>query len=162
MSKLVIRHCLSEANNYENYGTPAFGNPEAPLTPRGREQATDLGRLLVVKYGIELNTEPVAVSMLRRTQETAIVAGFRHLSLYPELNEEKGGLTDEEVRAALLARYSPPATVDAVRKIIEDPPKEDVIIMHAYLIAAMGDVLGLYTDERFTPRFGEVREFPIG
>ncbi|HTE58138.1 MAG TPA: histidine phosphatase family protein [Verrucomicrobiae bacterium] len=75
MSILVARHGLSEANNRDNYGTPAFGNPEAPLMPQGREQATELGEKLTSEYGFDLASEPVAVSMMRRTQDTAITAG---------------------------------------------------------------------------------------
>jgi hypothetical protein len=161
MSKLVIRHEFSDANNRDLYGTPAFGNPNASLDPRGVENAIELGKILVVQYGIDVDNEPVAVSSMLRTQETAIYAGFRNLVIYPELNEEKGGLSDEEIREALHARQSPEATIQAVRRIIESPPTEQVIIMHAYLIATLGSELGLYTNARFTPRFGEIREFPI-
>ncbi|HUD06867.1 MAG TPA: phosphoglycerate mutase family protein [Candidatus Saccharimonadales bacterium] len=163
MSKLVARHGLSEANNYENYGTPAFGNTEAPLMPKGREQSSELGGLLAVRFGIDVATEPVAVTMMRRTQETAIIAGFRRLSIYPELNEEKGGLSDEQVREALAARRPPEATINAAKSIIEKPPIEKIWITHAFLIAAICQELGVYTDEseRFTPRFCEVRELPL-
>jgi broad specificity phosphatase PhoE len=113
MSKLVVRHGLSEANNRENYGTPAFGNPDAPLMPLGREQAAAKGELLIAEYGMQIPEQSVAVSMMRRSQETAIVAGFRKLCLYPELNEEKGGLDDTDVRNALLTRRPPEATIKA-------------------------------------------------
>jgi broad specificity phosphatase PhoE len=161
MSKLVARHGLSNANNSELYGTPAFGSPEASLMPKGREQAVELGRILAVRYGIDVATEPVAVTMMRRTQETALVAGFRKLRIYPELNEEKGGLTDSEVREALATRRPPQATVDAARVIIENPPSEEVWITHAFLIATICQELGIYTDQRFTPKFCEIREIPL-
>jgi len=161
MSKLVARHGLSDANNRELYGTPAFGNPEAPLMPKGREQAMELGRLLTVRFGIQVATEPVAVTMMRRTQETAVVAGFRKLSIYPELNEEKGGLSDEEVQEALASRRPPEATINAARAVIENPPVETVWITHAFLIAAICQELGVYNNDRFTPRFCEVRELPL-
>ena len=161
MSILVIRHGLSEANNRENYGTPAFGSPEASLMPAGREQASALGELLVADFGIRLANEPVAVSMMRRTQETAIVAGFRKLHLYPELNEEKGNMTDAETKTALQTRRPPEATVLAARKLIEQPPAEQVWVAHALLIATICQELGIYQAERFTPRFCEVRELPL-
>lgn len=162
MPVIVIRHGLSEANNRENYGTPAFGNPEASLMPKGREQAAALGERLIEVYNLDLSSEPVAVSMLRRTQETAIVAGFRWLHLYPELNEEKGGLSDPEVRAALQTRQPPEATIQAARHLIEHPPQEKVWITHALLIAALCRELGVYQDARFTPIFCEERILPIG
>lgn len=161
MSILVIRHGLSEANNRENYGTPAFGNPEASLMPAGREQASVLGELLVSDFGIELESEPVAVSMMRRTQETAIVAGFIKLHLYSELNEEKGNMTDAETRTALQARRPPAATIAAAKQLIECPPEEKIWVTHALLIATICQELGVYQDERFTPKFCEVRELPL-
>lgn len=161
MSVLVARHGLSEANNRKNYGTPAFGNPEAGLMPKGRRQASELGGILAVKYGIELASEPVAVSMMRRTHETAIAAGFRKLSLYPELNEEKGGLPDAEIVHALETRRPPAATIAAARNIIENPPAEKVWIAHALLIATICQELGVYQNERFTPKFCELRELPL-
>jgi phosphohistidine phosphatase SixA len=161
MTKLVIRHEFSDANNRELYGSPAFDNPNAALDPRGVENAVKIGDTLLFQYDINTATEPVAVSSMLRTQETAIYAGFKNLVIYPELNEEKGGLSDEEISEALHARRSPEATIQAVRRIIETPPAERVIIMHAYLIATLGNELGLYSDVRFTPKFGEIREFPI-
>jgi len=161
MSKLIARHGLSEANNRNNYGTPAFGNPEAPLMPQGREQAAELGRLLVIEHGIDINNETVAVSMMRRSQETAIVADFRWLHIYPELNEEKGGMTDDETRESLLSKRPPEATIKAARFLIENPPKEKVWVAHALLIATICQELGVYTNERFVPRFAELRELPI-
>ena len=43
MSKLVARHSLSEANNYNNYGKPAFGHADAPLMPEGFRIAQTMG-----------------------------------------------------------------------------------------------------------------------
>lgn len=161
MSILIIRHGLSEANNRENYGTPAFGNPEAPLMPAGREQASALGELLVRDFSIELAEEPVAVSMMRRTQETAIVAGFRKLHLYPELNEEKGNMTDAETKTALQIRRPPEATITAAKLLIKHPPVEKIWVTHALLIATICQELGIYQAERFTPKFCEVRKLPL-
>ncbi len=161
MKRLIIRHGLSEANNHENYGTPAFGNPDAPLMPKGRDQAGILGIQLADTYGIDLNNEFTAVSMMRRSQETAIVAGFRKLSLYPGLNEEKGGMSDEETKAALLTRRPPEATIVAARLLIEHPPDEMVWVTHALLIATMCQELGVYENDRFTPKFCEIRELDI-
>jgi hypothetical protein len=161
MSVIVIRHGLSEANNRENYGTPAFGNPEAALMPIGREQAAEMGRKLVAEYSIKIASEPVAVSMMRRTQETAIVAGFRKLSLYPELNEEKGGLSDVAIVEALRTRRPPEAARKAARFLLEHPPQEKIWVTHGLLIATLCQELDMYKNERFTPRFCEIRELPI-
>ena len=161
MKRLVIRHGLSEANNRENYGTPAFGNSEAPLMPKGRDQATLLGANLETTYGVDLFYEPVAVSMMRRSQETAIVAGFRKLSLYPALNEEKSGMSDDETRVALETKNPPDATRIAARLLIEHPPEEMVWVTHALLIATLCQELDVYVGDRYTPKFCEIRELDI-
>lgn len=161
MSILIVRHGLSEANNRENYGTPAFGNPDAALMPAGREQASALGELLFKDFGLQLADEPVAVSMMRRTQETAIVAGFRKLHLYSELNEEKANMTNSETRTTLLTRRPPKATIAAARIIIEQPPIERIWITHGLLIATICQELGVYQDKRFIPKFCEIRELPL-
>ncbi|CAN5611368.1 hypothetical protein BH23PAT2_BH23PAT2_06480 [soil metagenome] len=161
MSVLVMRHGLSEANNRENYGTPVFGNPEASLMLEGRQQAIALGGKLATEFSIELAVVPVAVSMMRRTQETAIVAGFRKLSIYPELNEEKGDMSDADTVIALKTRCPPEATKIAARYLIKHPPQEKLWITHALLIATICQELEVYENERFTPRFCEVRELPL-
>lgn len=161
MPILVARHGFSAANDRNQYGRPAFDNPESPLMPQGRDQAAELGEKLANEYGLDVVTEPVAVSMMRRTQETAIVAGFRWLHLYPELNEEKGGSKDEDMRAVLHERRPPAATRKAAQYLIANPPKERVWVTHALLIATLCQELGVYQDARFTPRFCEIRELPL-
>lgn len=161
MRILAIRHQISEANNRENYGTPAFGNPDAPLMPQGREAAPEIGERLEREYGFVIADQVVATSMMRRTQETAIAAGFRWLHVYPELNEEKGGLPDNEIREALTARTPPEATVQAAHALIENPPQEPIWFAHGLLIATLCQELEVHQDQRFVPRFGEIRELPI-
>jgi len=161
MSVLVIRHGLSQANNRENYGTPAFDNPDAPLMPEGRRQAIALGARLATEFSIDIAAEPVAVSAMRRPQETAQAAGFKNLNIYPELNEEKGGLSDADIVAAIAARRPPEAARAAARFLIARPPQEKIWITHGLLIAALCQELGVYEETRFTPRFCEIRELPL-
>jgi len=161
MSIFVARHGFSAANDRNQYGTPAFGNPDASLMPQGRDQATELGERLASEYGFDVVAEPVGVSMMRRTQETAITAGFRILHLYPELDEEKGGMSDAETRLALSEQRPPEATIKAAQFLIENPPKERIWVTHALLIATICQQLGIYQEERFTPRFCEIRELPL-
>jgi broad specificity phosphatase PhoE len=161
MTKIVVRHGLSEANNRDNYGTPAFDNPESPLMPIGKDQAIKLGQELITIYGREIMSEPVAVSEMRRAEETALVAGFSNLTYYPELNEEKGGLSDSDVADAIRLRRPPEVTKEAARYLLEHPPKERVWITHGLLIATLCQELGEYTDQRFIPRFCEVRELQM-
>ena len=161
MTKLVLRHGLSEANNIKNYGTPAFGNPEAPLMPEGIEQSAHAGEVLRAEYGLDVTSEPVAVSFMRRSQQTAIAGGFRWFHLYSELNEEKGGASDSEIKVIILKRRPPQATRDAAQYLISNPPTERVWVTHALLIATLCQELGVYQDMRFTPKFCEIRELPL-
>ncbi len=161
MSILSIRHGLSEANNRDNYGTPAFGNPEASLMPAGVEQAVKLGKKLVSEFCIDPANEPVAVSAMRRSQETALAAGFKNLVIYEELNEEKGELSDIDVAKAIADRRPPEAAIVAARYLLQHPPQEKIWISHGLLIATLCQELDVYTDDRFTPKFCEVRELPV-
>ncbi len=161
MAKLIIRHGLSQANNHENFGTPAFGNPQAPLMEQGQQQARDMGQILSDWHGIVLDESVVAVSTLRRTYETAKCAGFERMRFYSELDEVDHGLDYPELRIALETAAPPPAAVTAARKLLEDPPKEDIWIAHALLIATVCRELGVYQEEKFIPRFCEIRELPI-
>lgn len=160
-SILIIRHELSEANNEENYGTPAFGAHDAPLMPKGRLRAPAIGQQLVSDYGVILNEEVVATSMMRRTQETAVAAGFRWLHLYECLNEEKGGLSNSEILHAISDRNPPTMTQQVVDAILHNPPAERIWFTHGLIIATLCQKLGVHQEKRFIPRFGEIRELEI-
>jgi phosphohistidine phosphatase SixA len=161
MNIIVARHGFSAANDRDQYGTPAFANPAAPLMPQGIKQASDLGKQLVSQYGIDLEKEPVAVSMMRRAQETAIAAGFRWLHIYPTLNEEKGDTKDQDMQTVLAERRPPDATRKAAQYLIANPPKERVWVTHGLLIATLCQELNIYQDVRFTPKFCEIREISL-
>lgn len=158
MSKLVARHGLSYANMY---GTPAYGSPDASLSSQGIEQAEDLGLLFQSEFGINVAEEAVAVSAMKRSQETATNAGFVDLTIYSELDEVKGSLTGEEIRAAIGNKMPPEATRLAARRIIENPPEQRVWVSHGLLISAICFELGIYEENRFIPKFCEVRELPL-
>ena len=129
--------------------------------PLGRLQAVKLGETFVYKYGIDVSNESVAVSEARRTQETATVASFRKLHVYSALNEEKGGLSDHEIRTAINERRPPDAARRAARLLIENPPQERMWVFHALLSAAVCQELGVYQDAKFILGFCEIRELPI-
>lgn len=159
MAILVVRHALSEANNRENVGTPAFGAPDAPLMELGHAQARALGRTLAEQHGICPASTTVAVSTMRRAQETARSAGFTSLSIHPVLNEV------DQPRTALrhiIDQREPTAAVLALAEaVLAEPPPESIWITHGMLIAALCRVLGLPDTDRFVPRFCEIRELPL-
>lgn len=161
MRKLLVRHALSNANNRELYGTPAFGNPNSGLMPEGINQAINLGAFIVSEYGINISEENVATSRFRRTQQTATIAGFRHIYFYSSLNEVKGNLSDIEVREAINLKNPPKETKLAARNLINNPSIEDIWFTHGLLIAALCQELGLNNYDRFIPKFCEIREIEL-
>ena len=164
MSKLVIRHGLSEANNRENFGTPAFGHRDARLMKQGILDAVHLNQILSVDYTIEPSTTTAAVSELRRTWETANFAGFHSLRPYESLNEVSGGLTYDEIKNIRATKKLPAFVLRTAEETLNNPPEEEVWFTHGLLIAGMCKVLGVYQEpviQRPWPRFCEIRELPL-
>ena len=164
MTKLLIRHGLSEANNRENYGTPAFGNPKAGLMNEGIVHATNAGNTLrLPPYSIDPSNTIVAVSQLRRTWETANFAGFHTLRPYESLNEVSRGLTVDDKARIKATRILPVVAIRAAEEVLNNPPEEDIWFTHGLLIASMCKVLDIYQnpDDNFIPAFCEIRELPI-
>jgi len=166
MNKIVIRHGLSEANNYKNRGTPAFGSPDAPLMGQGRIDAASLAQILAVDYAIDPSETHAAASAMRRTKETAERAGFSAIHTYPVLNEVDVSLHDrmqiKETRE--IPKTALPIILRAAEAVLESPPEEPVWFSHGLLIAGMCKVLGIYQERtilRPYPRFCEIRELPL-
>jgi len=162
MSKLVGRHSLSEANNRNNYGTPAFGHADAPLMAEGRSMAQTMGVEFEAIYGIIPAATPAAVSKMLRAQETAREAGFVDLNEYEILNEVDTRLPHPELKDAIANRRHTSIALKAAELILENPPEEQVWITHGLIIASLCEVLGVAKQfEHFVPKFGEIRELPI-
>lgn len=163
MRKLVIRHSLSEANNRENLGTPAFASADAPLMDGGRIIANVLGITLHDTYHIDTVEAFAATSTMLRTSETAVCAGFdpRHLVAYPILDEVQKSRDFIELRTMLDAGIVPPEAIEAAYRVLENPPQEEIWFTHGLVIAGLCKVLGVYQDARVVPRFCEVRELVI-
>lgn len=160
--KLVVRHSLSEANNRDNYGKPAFGHADAPLMPEGRIIAQGMGIELESAYGIIPVTTAVAVSRMLRSQETATEAGFIDLNKYTALNEVDTRLPHPELRDAIDNRQHTAVALNRAELILRNPPKEKVWVTHGLVIAGLCEVLGLASQfENFIPKFCEIRELPI-
>lgn len=162
MAVVVVRHAISQANNRENIGTPAFGHRDAVLMDAGREQARAIPAELKSRYGIMANSMAVATSTLRRTIETATEAGFGNTTAYAVLDEvEHDGMTKAELRQMLDAGILPRAALQAAELTLASPPTERIWFSHGLRIAGLCALLGVYQDERLIPRFCEIRELPI-
>lgn len=160
MSKLLIRHGLSEANNRDNVGTMAFAAHDAPLMEPGKEQSRERAARLPLDYGIHIEAEPVAVSTMLRTWQTAECMGFttENISCYELLDEVTHGMEGAALRALLDSGGLPDAAIEAAHTILNSPPEERVWVTHGLVIASLCSVLGVSDQfERLIPRFCEAR-----
>lgn len=159
----VVRHGLSEANNRNNFGTPAFGNKSAPLMFEGRMAAARLKPLFKYTYNINPSTTPVATSELIRTQETALRAGFSALNTYATLNEVERGLTLDDKRAVRERGVIPHEALDAAEELLDNRPEENIWFTHGLLIAGLCKHLNIYQDPKYRiiPHFCEIRQLPL-
>ncbi len=160
MSVLVVRHGLSEANNRNNLGNLAFASKDAPLMAKGRIQARSLGERLRTKHFAGIDSI-VATSELLRTKETANFAGFVATHPYESLNEVEHGVDLAALREMLDRKVLPIPAIEAAEALLNNPPTEDIWFTHGLVIAGLSQVLGIAQDERFIPKFCEVRELPI-
>ncbi|MEO7617210.1 MAG: phosphoglycerate mutase family protein [Candidatus Saccharibacteria bacterium] len=157
----LVRHGLSEANNRDNIGTPAFASTGAPLMELGREHARKAGVELVQDWSHD-PLMPVAVSELLRTQETAFEAGFVRQKTYPILNESYSELDYPALRQLLDDGDLPAAAFESARLLLADPPLEKVWFTHGLVIAGVCDILGIADQfDSLIPRFGEIRKIEI-
>lgn len=155
----LVRHGLSQANNRENIGTPAFGAHDAELMDTGIEQARIAGRTLIGKYAL-LQTTSAAISTMRRTRQTAEEAGFTELIEYNQLDEIPVVLDDTiaERRARWHTGQLDDLVLEKAFETLLSPPKEQVWFTHGLRIAGICRVLDQYQDAHTIPKFGEVRE----
>lgn len=163
MSVVLIRHSLSEANNRENYGKPAFGNPKSPLMPKGWEQAAKAAALLTSKYGVVLGNTRAATSTMQRSKDTGEGIGFGVCTEYACLDEVDPGISHEELRALLNRREVPAAALVKADIILEDPPRERFWVTHGLTMLGLLDRFGIErpADGRFVPGFCEAIEIPL-
>lgn len=102
MKYLLIRHGKTNANRMTR---AAYGKQGAPLNDEGIEQAKALHWELM-KRGVTLSNEPVAVSELLRARQTAKVAGLKNIvtnSLLNEVNTSEPQNTTKDLRKGVLA-----------------------------------------------------------
>lgn len=160
MSKLLIRHGLSEANNRDNVGTMAFAAHDAPLMELGKEQARERAAHLPLEYDVDVKAEPVAVSTMLRTWQTAEHMGFtpQNISCYELLDEVTHGMEGAALRMLLDSGGLPDAAIEAAHAILNSPPEERVWVTHGLVIASLCRVLGVSDQfERHIPWFCEAR-----
>lgn len=156
MLHLLVRHAKTDANRVIRQ---AFGKQGAPLNAAGIQQAKVLLQQLLA-YHLDLTEEPVAVSELLRTKQTAEFAGFTHIVVNSVLNEVN--TPDPQKTSALVQRgILPEGATEAARKVLANPPKEMVWVTHGLLIAAILLELKLADSQKLIPDFCGVREIRL-
>jgi bisphosphoglycerate-dependent phosphoglycerate mutase len=156
MKYLLIRHAQTEAFRLNRI---VYGREGAPIIQEGIEQSKLLAEELK-SLGINVNDEPVCVSELIRTRQTAEVAGFKNIHINPILNEVN---TDNpELTLELVAKSKlPEKAIGAAKAIIANPPAEKIWVTHGLVIAALLFELGVSDPNKFVPDFCEIREIEL-
>jgi phosphohistidine phosphatase SixA len=159
MSRVVyiIRHGASEGNRHNQ---ASFGPEGGALHKRGIQQAEDLYDQLQ-GVGIEVHSEPIASSYMKRAYETAMFAGFEKINKYSSLNEVGGDLMPEVLDAMLERKEAPPSAIAAAQNLLKNPPPEKVWVTHGQLIAGIAYVLGIPSSELFMPKLGSITKLEL-
>lgn len=156
MKRYVIRHGETGVKRGER---SQYGKTGPPIDAQGKKQSIELGKKLV-DLGVEISSEPVAVSEYLRTRQTAELAGFKSLHENPLLNEVFTGLTPGELKSLLERKQLPDVVLEKARAILDNPPVEKVWITHGLVIMGLRQLLGTQADP-FDPPKCEVFEMEI-
>jgi Histidine phosphatase superfamily (branch 1) len=153
MKRIVARHLQSDANKH-GFATDGWS---ASLTAEGWSNAPTLGERFCA-LGIDL-AEPIAVSQLVRSQQSAYGAGFDDLRVNPLLNEASLTRGKVAVMREIVRGEVPPEAIEAGEAILENLFDERACIGHALRIIGMFEVAGtpyrkLYGQK--LPNFGDV------
>ena len=131
---LMIRHAHSNANRCGHAGMLLPGQQDFGLTPKGREQAERLGNDLRERLGCDMGKIAVAASEFWRTQETAQLAGFKTINVYPQLNEIMNS-SPWKAGTQLVRGNFQRARDLAVHNLLTNQPEEDIWFSHGFLMA---------------------------
>ena len=153
----IIRHAKSLGNR-RNRAT--FGVKGAGLSVEGVNTAKKLKKALA-DLGIDANKEPVAVSELIRTRQTAEQAGFKRITTTPLLNEVDSGLQPDTLDRMLLNKAVPKAAIAAAKKLLKHPPAEQVWVTHGLLIAGLAHELNIPVHKLFVPEMASITTLTI-
>lgn len=148
----IIRHAQNAGTRFNQAD---FGKEGASLIEAGIQESLRLTPQLQ-KLGINVGAEPVAVSELVRTQQTATHAGFTHLAINSLLNEVKTEHSPDTLELMLKTNQLPVAARTAAHKLLANPPREKVWVTHGLLIAGIAAELGLTSHELFIPTMGSL------
>ena len=153
---LLIRHAKAIGGRYDRHLFPEEG---APLSDQGVEDAKSLNDTLQ-NLNIDFQ-QTVAVSELLRTKQTAIYAGFQYVKQYDVLNEIDSGMAEPELEELIKNKEVPRQAVIAAKRLLKNPPEEDIWVTHGMLIAGIGHVLNIPTTDLYIPDMASITKIVI-
>jgi broad specificity phosphatase PhoE len=156
MKYILIRHGKTDANRLTRVN---FGQQGALLNHEGIVQTAALHERLLT-YDFDLATEPVAVSTLLRTAQTAQFAGLQNITAHPLLDEVK---TPNPLHTQQLIenKQLPPEAIEAAKRILAKPPKARIWVTHGLVIAAVQHLLGTIIEDKFIIDFCGIVEIEL-
>ena len=152
----IIRHAQATGGRYDKHLFPSEG---APLSASGIKDAERLGTELRDK-GIDFN-QKVAISAMVRTKQTAESAGFKKLKEYDTLNEICLGLNSDKLDELIENKKAPQEAIVAAKKLLQNPPSENIWVTHGVLIVGIAHVLNVSTTDLYIPDMASVSEVII-
>ncbi len=135
---LLTRHGESEANA----AGIVQGSEDAPLTPRGREQAAAIAEQLRT-----MTIDVIVTSALRRSKETAdIINGGRNISVvaFPELHERSKGDWEGIPKKEFAAQYPEVVAAWARDEDVRPPNGENFFDVSARALPTIEKLLAEY------------------
>lgn len=153
MKYLLIRHANAGMSDKARL---AYGKAGPPIRDIKDANITKLHQQLI-KLQVDFNNEPIAVSEMLRTKQTATVAGLAILNPYAILNEIDTGDIDNTLRLMALGEV-PAEAIKAANTIINNPPKERIWVTHGLLIAALQLATKTSNPNHFEPDYCEISE----
>ncbi len=154
---IIIRHAKAIGGRHDRHLFPKEG---APLSDEGRVAALKL-KTVLEQLGIDTEKEPVAISQLIRTKQTAQIAGFKKMNEYGILNEVNTGLSPEELNKVIANKDVPKIAKKAAMNLLKNPPKENIWVTHGMLIAALAEELGIIKKVLYIPELASATEIEI-
>lgn len=156
MKYLLVRHAQTDANRLTR---ASFGKRGAPLNKIGVESAKLLYDKLK-KLGIDPSHEPVAVSELIRTRQTAEYAGFKQIVAYKLINEV-GSTNPYKTQELISKGVIPDEAIESAKNILLNPPNERVWVTHGLIIAAIMNELAVSNPDKLIVDFCEITQISL-
>lgn len=154
MEIYVVRHGQTVVGREPKEIWDSYG----PLGPPLNDESIQKSRKLQAQFrdlGIDVGTEPAAISQYLRTRQTAVAAGFKTIhenALLNEINTENPARSQQLIKQGQV----PEEARVAAEVLLLRPLKERVWFTHGLVIAALLLVTGQNSSEDLEPPYAEI------